>query len=652
MTDNPNGLAEALSKDVKVRAVLDAIDEVRPFLKDMEGLSQMLTAIVVVGDQSSGKSSTLERIAGIDLPRGQGICTRVPLEMQMRKGSKFSATLEYQQEKGGSKQSVEIKDASKISDAIQAATRDIVGNSKNVEDLPLVLRISSPIYQDLTLIDLPGIARAPLPGQRSDIEEQTLEMMRRYITGEAKVILCALPATNDFVTSAALKLALQLDPDGERTLGAVTKIDQARKGIAKKLEGTDASEITLHLGFAGVRCRTENETDAGITLEQVRQAEEELFRTHDELKHVDDSCKGVSALLQKLVAVQRGRLISHLPKVLHQVDDQLKVQKEIIDKLPDVLENADDAFAEARDCVRKICTEFQERAKNERLDSDVDLRVSIVLSREFEKFYQQIGEICRGLFKDQVWEHIESLNRDLKGAHLPNFLPPPVFDILFKEHVLDKLNEPALALLETVSGEVERILGVLTTSATKMYPNLNGIISSQVSDFLGETLEVTEDLVLECTSSQSECMTNTTMYIDALEEMKAIKSRAGTKSWMLPAGSEELKWFLEKAAGVTTPDKVTTMEIFCALGAQAKTVGLILAEQIPKFIRRNLVFKLHNNRALENYLVKALGRDQQTLFEMMVDERLAKKRDKSEQNIKNLKIARRKLRSAIGFGGK
>ena len=59
--------------DSQVRPILDAIDRVRPYLA---GENIELPAIVVVGDQSSGKSSVLESISGIALPRGTNIVTR------------------------------------------------------------------------------------------------------------------------------------------------------------------------------------------------------------------------------------------------------------------------------------------------------------------------------------------------------------------------------------------------------------------------------------------------------------------------------------------------------------------------------------------------------------------------------------------------
>ena len=67
----------------------------------------------------------------------------------------------------------------------------------------------------------------------------------------------ALTAANtDLANSDALKMAREVDPDGERTIGVVTKIDLMD-------QGTDALELlqgkiyNLKLGYYGVKCRSQ-----------------------------------------------------------------------------------------------------------------------------------------------------------------------------------------------------------------------------------------------------------------------------------------------------------------------------------------------------------------------------------------------------------
>ena len=73
-------LEKAFEEDV--RPFIDIIDELRSLGLDKD---VPLPAVVVVGDQSAGKSSVLEAISGVELPRGTNIVTRCPLELRLKK---------------------------------------------------------------------------------------------------------------------------------------------------------------------------------------------------------------------------------------------------------------------------------------------------------------------------------------------------------------------------------------------------------------------------------------------------------------------------------------------------------------------------------------------------------------------------------------
>ncbi|MCI42466.1 dynamin-related protein 4C-like, partial [Trifolium medium] len=108
------------SYNEKIRPVLDALENLRRLNIAKEGIQ--LPTIVVVGDQSSGKSSVLESLAGISLPRGQGICTRVPLVMRLQ-----NHPLPYPElvlEYNGNHVST---DEENVSDAINTATEELAG---------------------------------------------------------------------------------------------------------------------------------------------------------------------------------------------------------------------------------------------------------------------------------------------------------------------------------------------------------------------------------------------------------------------------------------------------------------------------------------------------------------------------------------------
>ena len=191
----------------EIRPMLDVVDKIRVLGVTEENIQ--LPTIVVVGDQSSGKSSVLESLAGITLPRGQGIATRVPLVLRLqscKSDAESAITMEYDASdatlKSSSKNltSIEINGEEEIEKAINKATDILAGGNKNVRDAPISLFIQKPGAPDLTMVDLPVITRVAVHGQPLDIEQQIQKMIMKYITPSASIILNVISAQVCFLS--------------------------------------------------------------------------------------------------------------------------------------------------------------------------------------------------------------------------------------------------------------------------------------------------------------------------------------------------------------------------------------------------------------------------------------------------------------------
>ncbi|KAL7391609.1 hypothetical protein ABVT39_011636 [Epinephelus coioides] len=218
-----------------------------------------LPQIVVVGSQSSGKSSVLESLVGRDfLPRGSGIVTRRPLVLQLVNVAPLKERLKTESgvkaEEWGTflhcKNQI-FTDFQEIRREIEAETERSTSENKGISPEPIYLKIFSPKVLNLTLVDLPGITKVPVGDQPEDIEAQVQEMILSFISNPNSLILAVSPANSDLATSDALKLAREVDPDGRRTLLVVSKLDLMDAG-------TDALEVLLgrvipvRLGIIGV----------------------------------------------------------------------------------------------------------------------------------------------------------------------------------------------------------------------------------------------------------------------------------------------------------------------------------------------------------------------------------------------------------------
>uniref|UniRef100_A0A4W5RGI0 Dynamin-type G domain-containing protein n=1 Tax=Hucho hucho TaxID=62062 RepID=A0A4W5RGI0_9TELE len=264
---------------IKVRPFIDLIDDMRSIGIDKE---LPLPTIAVVGDQSSGKSSVLESLSGVALPRGTGIVTRCPLLLKLcnDKAVKWKAVISY-----GGKFLYDFDEPSDVVTYVEQAQNMLAGKGVGIcEDL-ITLKITSSTVCDLSLIDLPGIARVAVKGQPDDIGAQIKNLISKFIKKEITIILVVVPCNVDIATTEALKMAQEVDPEGTRTLAILTKPDLIDQGAEKNvLEIVHNRVIFLNMGYVIVKCRGQNQIDENMSISQVIEEELEFFRNHEHFR--------------------------------------------------------------------------------------------------------------------------------------------------------------------------------------------------------------------------------------------------------------------------------------------------------------------------------------------------------------------------------
>ena len=162
----------------------------------------------------SGKSSVLEALSGISLPRGgREMTTKCPLELRMRRSSTWYASLEC----SGRVIRDNIPNPKIVGSIINEEQNRLTHNRDQISKQVLLLNIQAPWLPNLTLIDLPGIIQVTSKQQDSASVNIIEELIQTYLDKPSVIILAIIQACNDIETSAAIKYAKIFDPDGERT---------------------------------------------------------------------------------------------------------------------------------------------------------------------------------------------------------------------------------------------------------------------------------------------------------------------------------------------------------------------------------------------------------------------------------------------------
>ncbi|KAG7415779.1 Interferon-induced GTP-binding protein Mx [Fusarium oxysporum f. sp. rapae] len=314
------------------RSLLDLIDKLQFAQLDDVKLPQ----IVVVGDQSAGKSSVLESLTGTPFPRDAGACTRFATEIRMRRAKETKLKVSIIPDKtrpyndqarllqwggdvtGDTPFDAMMRDATELiapkSIPGRFAARDILVVEKEGPDMPL-----------LTLVDLPGLVRVANRDQ-SESDIQTIEALSdRYMKSSRTIILAVIGGNNDYVQAPILKKAHHFDPKGSRTIGVLTKPDMTERiGLEDKfieLVTNKDQENNFKLGWYVLLNPGPGEQWQSPEDRAIREAE---FFSRGKWATLPPEMWGIGALRAKLSTQLQRHIGKHVKTLRRQIQQALE----------------------------------------------------------------------------------------------------------------------------------------------------------------------------------------------------------------------------------------------------------------------------------------------------------------------------------------
>ncbi|KAM8843653.1 dynamin-2-like isoform 2-T2 [Synchiropus picturatus] len=446
-----------------------------------------LPQIAVVGGQSAGKSSVLENFVGRDfLPRGSGIVTRRPLILQLVNSKAEYA--EFLHCKGR-----KFVDFDEVRLEIEAETDRLTGSNKGISPIPINLRVYSPNVLNLTLIDLPGMTKVAVGDQPVDIEHQIRDMLLQFITKESCLILAVTPANTDLANSDALKIAKEVDPEGLRTIGVITKLDLMD-------EGTDAREILenkllpLRRGYIGVVNRSQKDIDGKKDIRAALAAERKFFLSHPAYRHIAERL-GTPHLQKSL----NQQLTNHIRDTLPGLRSKLQSQLLSLEKEVEEFKNfrPDDPTRKTKallQMVQQFGVDFEKciEGSGDQVDTS-NLSGGAKINRIFHERFP--FELVKMEFDEkELRKEISYAIKNIHGVRTGLFTPDLAFEAIVKKQVI-KLKDPCLKCVDLVVTELVALIRKCTEKL-RSYPRLREETERIVTTFIRERDSKTKDQVL------------------------------------------------------------------------------------------------------------------------------------------------------------
>jgi hypothetical protein len=461
-----------------VKQIYDNAPTLIPALGTTDSINDLIPYVIVVGDQSAGKSSFLSSIIdGTKLPVGNGRTTFCAIEIRMRtsnivKGSVYAKNL-------NTGETAVVHDMIDNPEAINTLHTEIYnyfGGGEFRTDWRVVMEVTGPTKPNMTVIDLPGLF-----AQGNQEYQIPLQIINNFINKPNCLVINVVGLHIDLVLNTSIPLVKKFDPNYTRTLTVYTQIDGSkntensfrealtndRKGILvqprKKVsdgvfeDTTEQEELNLLSAYAGNGIEIGRKTAMDKISKFVRDKIEE-----NKTKLIASFTAVNQHVLKELETIGRNKMSNHTvhTRVMRQVERVLNkiISGSNFETLVAVRNNIDEE-------INRICS----------LKLPVATSVEIVKAELVEEQGRTLAYIAdkSELFKRHLKKNIDTLHPNLDQLY--DLLENTIVDgVLY--NVLEN---------QTHMSNIGIRMGVVVTQKVKLWVEQQiGDMKSRIGDHL------------------------------------------------------------------------------------------------------------------------------------------------------------------------
>ena len=491
-----------------IRPLLDLAEKLTPLLK---GTNIKLPRIASCGMQSHGKSSTLESITHISLPKGDGTVTICPIKISLRNSDKEYARIKFEFESEEKYKTIKLNEISdkiieyqneakkmhevKIEDKIEDKKEDKKEEIKLFDEV-IQVEVNRKNAPNLTLYDLPGL------NFKESIKEQSAMINEKYLKEEETTVLLVLSGEEEITNAYTIEWMKKIPNYQKRFNPIITKADRINKKIELYLDEINSwglqNNPALIINKAG-----DNST---LSYDEMAEKEIAMINQINNINKYPNIYKGINELIYHLIELQRKDLAKAFSDLMSRINKEISLNEEAINKLPKECKDQKEFFIMFEECIKKFSKILEKKMEilncNEEGKPKENLmkyHIHLKFKEHIEKTKIKMSELFTESFCNEITNNIIQYNSD----NISILADTVAFNNLIKQKIIDAFTffEPTiLDIYDYMNSQIKPLID----NAFGYYHNLKIKVVKIFTDYADEQRKKVQDIFNELYSLETE----------------------------------------------------------------------------------------------------------------------------------------------------
>ena len=491
-----------------IRPLLDLAEKLTPLLK---GTNIKLPRIASCGMQSHGKSSTLESITHISLPKGDGTVTICPIKISLRNSDKEYARIKFEFESEEKYKTIKLNEISdkiieyqneakkmhsvKIEDKIEDKKEDKKEEIKLFDEV-IQVEVNRKNAPNLTLYDLPGL------NFKESIKEQSAMINEKYLKEEETTVLLVLSGEEEITNAYTIEWMKKIPNYQKRFNPIITKADRINKKIELYLDEINSwglqNNPALIINKAG-----DNST---LSYDEMAEKEIAMINQINNINKYPNIYKGINELINHLIELQRKDLAKAFSDLMSRINEEISLNEEAINKLPKECKDQREFFIMFEECIKKFSKILEKKMEilncNEEGKPKENLmkyHIHLKFKEHIEKTKIKMSELFTESFCNEITNNIIQYNSD----NISILEDTVAFNNLIKQKIIDAFTFFEPTILDIYDYMNSQIIPLID-NAFGYYHNLKIKVVKIFTDYADEQRKKVQDIFNELYSLETE----------------------------------------------------------------------------------------------------------------------------------------------------